>query len=650
MLKRIMALMLAVLIFTSAGFADSVMNFSAAAAGKGDYIITTDSDNLRIRESASSSAKQVGSVPSGKTVEVTKVSGNWGKITYDGVTGWISLDYAFKVGSVGDNPTKNNILKGLEALEKKFPDGKYWNHYGSSKANPDGWTNTPCPSGHYLNGVQQCNGQCDGFARKVAKDIFGLSTYSWKETKYDINTVCVGDIIRYNGKHTIMVVGFTDYEDELIITDCNWDYACGIRWNAYFDTSRYFRNINWVMHYPGNNFNRDAYLNSSVKINLSEYTISAGREFTLKVSTLPAYLEDYTAWTSSNPAVATVSSKGDTKGKVTAISEGTAIITATSPSGGSDSCVVTVTGAVDIKRLAGDNRTETAVQISKTGWNSTGAENIIIANGYSYADALAGVPLSKALNAPILLTSNTKNGMEKSNLEQMKKLGAKNVYILGGDFVVSGNIEKKLKESGYNVIRLAGQTRFETSVAIAEKLNEISGASSQVFLATGYGYADVLSAGSIAAILKSPIIFTLPDGGLDASIKEYLKENGITKANLIGGTYVIPEKVNKELSGCGVKDVKRYSGTNRYDTCLEVVKAFDGKFKGEGFVLATGADFPDALAGGALAAKRGIPLMLATSSPSGETIEWLKNRDAQKMYVLGGQYAVDNETMYLYTA
>lgn len=645
MFKKFMALMLAVLIFASAGLADNVMSFSAAAAGTGDYIITTDSDDLRIRESASSGSKQIGSVPSGKTVEVKKVSGSWGKITYDGVTGWISLDYAFKVGSVGDSPTKNNILKGLEALEKKFPDGKYWNHYGSPEKNYDGWTNTPCPRGHYLNGKQQCNGQCDGFARKLGKDIFGLSTYSWKETKYDINTVCVGDIIRYNGKHTIMVVGFTKDTNKLIITDCNWDYGCGIRWNASFDTSRYFRTVNWVMHYPGNNFNRDAYLNSSIKVNYDEYTICAGKSFTLKATTLPASAEGSVYWESSNSSVAKV----DGKGKVTAVSAGTAVITATSPSGGTAECSVTVTGAVDIKRLAGDNRTETAIQISQTGWSS-GAKNIILANGYSYADALAGVPLSKALDAPILLTSNTKDGIEKSNLEQLKKLGAENIYILGGDFVVSEKIADKLKENGYNITRLAGANRFETSVAIAEKLKEISGTASQVFFATGYDFPDALSGGAAAAVLGSPIVFTLPDGGLDESVKGYIKDNGITKANLIGGTYVIPEKANKELSECGVNDIKRYFGANRYDTCLEIVKAFESSFKGDGIVLATGKDFPDALAGGALAAKRGIPLMLASSLPSGETIEWLTNRDAQKMYVLGGQYAVDDRTMYLYTA
>ncbi|MBQ4165486.1 MAG: hypothetical protein IJD85_04100, partial [Oscillospiraceae bacterium] len=32
----------------------------------------------------------------------------------------------------------------LAQLRAKFPHGKYWNHVGSKKNNPDGWTNNPC--------------------------------------------------------------------------------------------------------------------------------------------------------------------------------------------------------------------------------------------------------------------------------------------------------------------------------------------------------------------------------------------------------------------------------------------------------------------------------------------------------------------------
>lgn len=59
----------------------------------GTYIITASS--LRIRSGPSTSYDTVASaIPSGTKVTVTEVSGEWGKIKYNGSTGWICLLYA----------------------------------------------------------------------------------------------------------------------------------------------------------------------------------------------------------------------------------------------------------------------------------------------------------------------------------------------------------------------------------------------------------------------------------------------------------------------------------------------------------------------------------------------------------------------------
>lgn len=58
----------------------------------GRYKITASA--LRIRETAGTGSDSLGVVMNGETVHVTETNGNWGKITYDGETGWICLDYA----------------------------------------------------------------------------------------------------------------------------------------------------------------------------------------------------------------------------------------------------------------------------------------------------------------------------------------------------------------------------------------------------------------------------------------------------------------------------------------------------------------------------------------------------------------------------
>src|SRR5690606_27421362 len=55
-------------------------------------------------------------------------------------------------------------------------------------------------------------------------------------------------------------------------------------------------------------------------------------------------------------------------------------------------------------RIHGDDRYETSIEVSKAGWGKGSTSHVIIAIGTNYPDALAGAPLAKKLNAPILLT------------------------------------------------------------------------------------------------------------------------------------------------------------------------------------------------------------------------------------------------------
>ncbi|MBR3767185.1 MAG: SH3 domain-containing protein [Clostridia bacterium] len=54
-------------------------------------------ETMNIRASYTQSSSIIGSVPAGTLIQVSEVSeDNWGKVTYDGVTGWISLNWSVK--------------------------------------------------------------------------------------------------------------------------------------------------------------------------------------------------------------------------------------------------------------------------------------------------------------------------------------------------------------------------------------------------------------------------------------------------------------------------------------------------------------------------------------------------------------------------
>lgn len=70
----------------------------------GKYIVTAQ-PSLRIRSGPSVSYAYTGvSVPNGVTIVITEISGGWGKTTYSGKTGWVSLEHATKISSP-DNGT-----------------------------------------------------------------------------------------------------------------------------------------------------------------------------------------------------------------------------------------------------------------------------------------------------------------------------------------------------------------------------------------------------------------------------------------------------------------------------------------------------------------------------------------------------------------
>lgn len=71
------------------------------------YKITAD-PNLRIRSGRGTSHKIVGSIPKGKVVSVSDIQSNWGKVTYSGKTGYISMQYTKKYTTSSTSSSSNS--------------------------------------------------------------------------------------------------------------------------------------------------------------------------------------------------------------------------------------------------------------------------------------------------------------------------------------------------------------------------------------------------------------------------------------------------------------------------------------------------------------------------------------------------------------
>lgn len=308
---------------------------------------------------------------------------------------------------------------------------------------------------------------------------------------------------------------------------------------------------------------------------------------------------------------------------------------------------VSAQSAVTVVRLGGESRVETATTISREGWNNCGTA--LLANAYSYPDALAGVPLAGALGAPILLTANG-DELEEDVRTRLTRMGVHNVYILGGTSVISDGIMNELSDMGFNVDRLYGRSRYSTAVAIAEKLLELTGRTpDRLFFASSANYPDALAAGPAAAAIGCPILYLNPNGSVDEATAGFISgiiEQNPCSAVILGGTSAIDTAAQDSLSALGISEISRISGSDRYATALEINNAFADNLTADSLVAATGTSFPDALAGGAFAAFNSAPILLLPANTGNVGIaEYIAQRNPSSVYILGGTGAVSQEVV-----
>ncbi|MCM8710182.1 S8 family serine peptidase [Clostridium sp. SYSU_GA19001] len=286
------------------------------------------------------------------------------------------------------------------------------------------------------------------------------------------------------------------------------------------------------------------------------------------------------------------------------------------------------------QRLWGANRYETAVSISKYGWK--GASNAVLTTGADFPDALSAAPLARKYNAPILLTE--RQSLTPSVEAELDRLGVKNVFIIGGEGVVSKAVEDRLRLKNITFTRLGGVNRYETSLAIANYL----GGSSEIVVATGRDFPDALSIASYAAFKNVPILLT-ETNSLYSGISDYIRKYGVNKAYVIGGYGVVSDFVLNSLP-----NGERIAGNNRYETNTAVLNKFSGEFDITTMYFATGQDFPDALAGSVLAAATKSPIvLLGKTGASAATSSYIKGNLSriQNKQVLGGEGAVSSSVM-----
>jgi len=298
-----------------------------------------------------------------------------------------------------------------------------------------------------------------------------------------------------------------------------------------------------------------------------------------------------------------------------------------------------------VPRIAGTDRIDTAIKIADQGF-PYGCETVIIARSGDFPDALAGVALAKMNKAPILLTPQ--DGLDTRVIESLLRLKPLKVIILGGKAAISEQVENELKECltwTEDIQRIAGQDRFETAAQIARLFSDVQG----MAITTGFDFPDALSLASASATRGYPLLLVGKDH-LPQATAEILETMAPQFLYIAGGEQVVSSKLldnMRQISGLAEENIYRFVGENRYETSTLIIKTMYPEL--DKIFLATGQDFPDALAGAALAANSNTPMLLVP--PTGLTkdcstaqyIDSLSNN--LEINVFGGKIAVSDETI-----
>ena len=286
----------------------------------------------------------------------------------------------------------------------------------------------------------------------------------------------------------------------------------------------------------------------------------------------------------------------------------------------------------EVTRYTGADRYATAARISAE--YDEGVEVVYIATGQEFPDALAGAAKAGSADAPVLLVRQ--DDIPGATQLELTRLKPQSIVILGGDQVISGKVETALAAyTSGSVTRIAGADRYATAAQIAATYESAD----TVYIASGAIFPDALGGSARAGSLDAPVLLVRPNS-LPSATAAQLERLAPERIVVLGGPVAVSDAVVEALGAYG--DVERQYGQDRYRTAAKISGDYEPGL--DTVFVASGVDFPDALAGSARAGHLDVPVLLVRPNniPLATKAE-LQRLHARNVVILGGFGAVSEE-------
>ncbi|UEA69562.1 cell wall-binding repeat-containing protein [Finegoldia magna] len=197
------------------------------------------------------------------------------------------------------------------------------------------------------------------------------------------------------------------------------------------------------------------------------------------------------------------------------------------------------------------------------------------------------------------------------------------------------------KHGNRYVERVAGKNRVRTAINTS---NRFFKKSKYVIIADSGNYPDALTATVLAHVLDCPILLN-NTRYLEDDVAREIVRLGASEVIIVGGHKSISENVKSQLAKYDQNKVQRIWGRDRYVTSSELayeIERLTGKVNKA--IIASGENFPDALATAPLGSKEIAPILLVTRNQMDKKVsKALKDLNIKRVYVAGGQNSVSKK-------
>ena len=201
---------------------------------------------------------------------------------------------------------------------------------------------------------------------------------------------------------------------------------------------------------------------------------------------------------------------------------------------------------IKVKRIFGEMADDTANKIARTLPRIS--DTCFVTTSWGYADALSASSYAYAKQAAIFLTNYGDGTLSAATLETIRDKGFKRVIIVGGTSVVSPEVEQTLSAWGIaNVERVAGETSYDTSLHLAQKLLSMGLRANNMGIATGLDYLDALCGAALCGRYDSVIV--LADDTNSSAVETFMDQNrmAIKSYAIFGGNAAVGEDTERTI-------------------------------------------------------------------------------------------------------